>query len=565
MPLATPEQSYFPGAKLRLILRFDELGADDAPEPPDRPPQLRTGKGSSGSKLAVVEQSGRLVLLGPGDLPTQQGGPQAQRTSDDLRTHAIEVLPWRLSISRNGIRTADTMSASVRRRDLPVDPRVVRACAVQAYVGTSTQEEHSVAALDGRGRIVPDEYVDENGASRTNLRFSGWVDEWETDFGHDDEALVNLECTDNARLLIEQEAPPKLAVSPSEPIHKAIAHYLSNFPQFRGLAVEYRPAGLEPPLLSSALGKTAYQPKLGPGPANSKLTVWDYLADICGAVGHIVTVDDVTVVVQRARTLYGSNFPARPDDPFVDRDVGPRVASRRLFVYGRNVLRPRFRRKFARFAPFGVEVRCYAPAKAKTLVARFPQKGQRPKRLLPGNAAEQSWRVLSVHGIETEEALRSIAQSVYESVGRNEIEVEFESKDLASYGAGPGDPDALDMRAGDAFDLEIVRDLEAPETIARGEAALRERPEAFMTALGFGADFARAYGEAIATAGLQTTFRLKTLAIDYEQKSETGVRLSFVGINYVEVRGDKVLPGGEEPEPTAAPGDSSETIFSSNF
>ena len=58
----------------------------------------------------------------------------------------------------------------------------------------------------------------------------------------------------------------KLVVGADMPLDKAIATYLANFPQFRGLRVEYRPAGSAVPSLSVALAKSSYKPKLGPAP-----------------------------------------------------------------------------------------------------------------------------------------------------------------------------------------------------------------------------------------------------------------------------------------------------------
>lgn len=152
--------------------------------------------------------------------------------------------------------------------------------------------------------------------------------------------------------------------------------------------------------------------------------------------------------------------------------------------------------------------------------------------------------MFTVQGIESEEALRTVAQGIYESVGRNELEAEFETRDLASVGGDWSDPDALDCKPGDAIDLETRRDLEPPGSAGGIEAAVRERPIAFLRELGFDESFAGAYAEAVSNAGLTTLFRVRTSSIDWD--NEEGVRLAFVAVNYVEVRADKALPGEEE-------------------
>jgi hypothetical protein len=564
-----PLQSYRPRAKVRLIVRFDDFGAKDTPDPPERPPQIRsnkTKKTSAADRLEVSERDGALVLLAKGDSAGDGGAPQERTSSDDGRTHAVEVVPSTMTISRNGIRIADTMTATFRYADLPLDPRTIRACAVEAYAGSLPDEDADRERLGGEYVLLPDSYVDRRGNRRTNRRFSGWVDQWEEDLGDGkSEPTVSVECTDNTRLLIEQDAPAKLAVSPSTPIDRAIAEYLANFPQFVGLSVEYRPPGSDPPLLESALGRSAFKPKLGPTPGGGgKLNVWDYLTDVCGALGHVVRFEDSTVVVQRARTLYGSSFSGRPDDPFTGRVLpGGRELLRRLFVFGRNVTRPRRRREFARYAPTNIEVRCYVPELKKTLVVRHPQKGDRQKRVNTGNAAEQGWKVIVVSGIRDEATLRSIAQGAYEALGRNELGVEFETRDLASYGGDAADTDALDVLAGDALDLEVARSPDRLDTVGAVEEQLATRPADFLRNLGFPAGFADAHARALSSVALQVTYRVKTASIEWGV--EEGISLKFGCVNYVEVRADKPLPAGEEPSATPPAGATPERVVVQEF
>jgi len=558
-----PIQTYHPSAKIRIIVRFDEFGASDTPKPPDRPPQLRTSgkakKTSQDDKLEIVEQNGVLVLLGKGDQLSTPGGPQAQVKSSDNRTHAIELVPATMTIARNGIRTADTLEASFRFSDFPLDPRVLRSVAVEAFVGSFLEDELNSAPTDAP-LVLADSFTDRQGNKRTNRRFSGWIDEFEADFGDiGQEPFITIRCTDNTRLLIEQEAPPKLAVDPEKPLDRAIAEYLANFPQFRGIGIEYRPAGTDVPLLKSALGKTAYKPKLGPAPSgggggSSKLSVWDYLTDITGTVGHVVRFEGENVVLQRARTLYGAKYGSRPDDPFTGRILpNGRVLDKRLFIHGANITGLRIRRQFARFAPNNIECRCYDPVQKKTLVARYPvTKEERQKRMLPGNGgSEQTWKVITVRGIRDEATLRSIAQGVYEAIGRNEIEAEFDTNNLASFGGDRYDPDVLDCLPGDAVDIEVARDVNGGTSVGTAEEALVARPASFLRALGFPEGFADAYAKAVANIGVSSSFRVKEITIDWS--IDDGLSFAFRCVNFIEVRMDRELPVAEEP--AASPAD----------
>jgi hypothetical protein len=422
-----PAQTYFPRARVRLIVRFEEFGrVTSTPKPLKKPPHLRKDKGVDNKEggLSAVKQGNAFLLLAPSQ---KQGNPTTLGTSSaDQRTFVIEgVLPVRFGINRNRIRTGYTCSIEINYRDLTTDPRVVRACGVQVYLGTITQEQYEREALGGPqgAPIIETDWIDDAGRKRSNLRFEGWVDEWRVSHLKGAISTVSLKCTDNTRILIAQDAPPKLVVAADKPLDQAVADYLANFPQSRGFRVEHRPPGAAVPQLDQALGKLATKKKGGPPPAGgagtAKLAVRDYLTDIAGSLGLIVRLEEVTSIFQRARTLYGSAFSGRPEDPFSGRILpSGRQINSRLFVYGRNIDDLDLGRKIARFAAFNVEVRCFDPAQGRTLIARFPTKEDRQARLLPGDSANEKW---TVHTVSDEATLQAIAQGIYEGVGRQEL------------------------------------------------------------------------------------------------------------------------------------------------
>jgi hypothetical protein len=581
VPREQPQQTYWPRAKCTLVVRLEDLGATDTPAPPKKPPHVRQGKGVDNKQsLQVVNVNGAYVLQAPGN-SAAGGSPLQQTSSADQRTFKIQnVVPVRATLLRNGIRTADTLSLTLRFNDFPLDPRALRAVGVLFYLGSLSEADYA-KELDGSTRFyLPETFVDPYGAQRTNLRFEGWADDYSEEVDDEGEALVTLECTDNTRLLIDVEAPAKLTIPPDKPIDQAIATYLANFPQFLGLQVEYRPVGAKPPMLSAALAKTAFRPTLGPPPSGgagggsggggaggggSKLMVWDYLTDVCGAVGLICFVEGVKIVVQRPRTLFASKFPARPDDPFVGRALpSGRVLSNRTFIYGRNVSRYGFKRKFSKSAPQNVEVRSWSMKKGKLLAQRFPgtvagqpssDQARQPK-LLPGDNADETWKVFTIAGIDDEATLRACAQGIYEQLGRAEFTGRFSTKNLGSFGGSAGDPDVLDCQAGDAIELEVARAIDADTSRGGAAEAIATRAAAFLQSKGFDQDFATAYGTAISKVGVTSTFRVRSLAIDWDADMDGGesggVNLDFEIVNFLEVRSGKNLPAGEEIEPPAA-------------
>lgn len=575
-----PEQSYYPSCRVRLIVRLEDYGDPATPEPPAKLQTARTGAADKKAKLLqVVDRDGALLLVGPGDDPRALGSPQQQGASSDAYTHVLDgVIPLSANFLRNGLRTADTATVEVASADLPLDPRTVRSCAVQLYMGTVSPEDYSRGALgemrDGSAtqsgvrvpyNVLPDSFSDPYHRPRSNLRFEGWVDEWQVAFPDSDASSVTLQCTDNTRLLIDAPAGPKLFVDPNKPLDQAIAGYLANYPQFRGLSVQYRPP-VQPgqiPTLKDSLSKTKYQPKLGPPPsgggAGASLKVWDYLTDVAASVAHTVRLEGTRVIVQRARTLYDSSLQARGDDTFTGRRLPSGLElPRRLYAYGKNVQDLKVSRKYATVAGVNIEVRSYDSSRKKTLVVRFPQKEDRVKQIHPGTAsADQKWKVITVAGVVDPKVLRAIGQGIYEQVNRNELVSRLVTQNLGSYGGGNADPDALDLLAGDSVDVRILRDEDA----SRGEGVGNTVQSAFSTSLnhaveflqhlGYSERFATAYQKALNNVGFPATFKVKTFGCQW-QGQDSGITLDLELMNYVEIRADKLLPAGEEVTPAQA-------------
>jgi len=557
-----PPQNYFPSAKVRLSIRFEDYGSRLLPPPPAKKPLTMRGAGQDPA-LAVVKDGDAWKLKAKGG-PLPGGPPQQQTTSSDNLTRDVGgIIPVTATLRMQGIRDGNKLSVELRYSDFPLDPRAIRSCAGEFYLGTVTAEDFrrglagasrpsGASGAEGSGEplnVVPDTFTDSAGKPRTNLRFQGWVDDIETEFPDDDEPIVRLECSDNSRLLVDQPAPPALTIDGKKPLDEAIANYLANFPQFRGLAVEYRPVGTPPPVLGDALAKTAFRPNLGPAPkggGDSKLTVWDYIVDVCGAVGHVAYFDGVTVIVQPPHTKYSNRYGTRPDDPFTGRVLpSGRVLKNRLLVYGRNLAEMSVRRRFTKQVPTNIEVRCYNGERKKTLVARYPLKGDRVLRAPPGNATDEKWQVVRIQGVKDEKTLRLIAQTYYETQSRNEVQVRASTKNLASFGGGNADPDLLDLKPGDPVDVGIDRDMVF--TVGEAEDATVTDAERFLRRIGYSREFAKTYSDAVNNIGLPKTFRLRSMQIDWS--NEEGVKLDLELINYIEIRADKVLPPGEQIEP----------------
>lgn len=541
-----PHQTYYPACKVRLIVRFDEFSDEPSAVPPEKPATMRKGHKDKGQVLDysidpdAPEGVTRYRLAG-------RGQTEAQEASKDNLTHVIEgIIPVRATLEKNTYKEADTLELELSYLDLPFDPRTVRSCAVECYMGTidaDTWREYM------RLQTIP-ELPDESEYG-TNRQFKGWIDDWRVNWTSENAASVELSCRDNTSLFIDQDAPPQIKVDPKVGIDEALAKYLACFPQFEGIGVEYRPQNEEPPKLKDVMQRSS-QRNGGVGPGKDKMSVWDFIIDVTGMVGCVAFMDGETVVIQKPRTLYARGF-SRLEDPWRGRVADDIPMNNRTMIFGRNLSEFNVSRRYNENAPRNIEVRCYLPERKKTLVVRFPGVTSKAQ---PGESADKSVTVFRVAGVQSKEALQVIAQSIYEDVSRQELEVSMKTPNIASFGGDNAEPDLLYLQAGDPIEVYFAKDdtgdpVLLPATQAQVENSLLVTDKTFeyLQSLGYDADIAKAYAQAYTNAGYQTAFRVAKVVYDWSD--DEGLTIGIDAVNYIEVRYDKALPDGLEPEPTA--------------
>jgi hypothetical protein len=565
---------YIVGWKLRLIVRLEEWGdvtkVRNLASNPITPPQVMRGVTSTRSQATVTQTANGYAVGFSGGTAPGQGDPQSADSSADGLTFCIGgVIPRSFKLGVNGFKEPDSMSCELKFVDAPFDPLCFRAVGVELYVGCITQDDYT-NGIAGATRstssqpngeplnVVPDSFTGPSGEARSNLRFQGFVDDWEVDFSDSALALVRLKCSDNTRLLMDQPMPPGLRLDSTKPLDQAIATLLANFPQFSGLTVQYRPA-VTPPVLGASFAAHAQMPDGLPatqGGASQTLSVWDYLVELCATVGHNIRVEGSVVVVQRVRAAVAKNFPPREGDPFAGRSWGGSGHALRTFIWGRNCKTVKKGRKYARTG-INVEVRSFNPLTKTTMLARYPpfnnSKGRggsapnpnastnRLVHVLPGNGkAETKYTIFPVPGIVDQKTLQNIAQAYYEGLNRAELGLTVVTRDLASYAGDATDPDVLDLMAGDRFEFLTERfDASTPnypstDLAVIEDAMLQANPGDLFS--GFDPAFVNAYLACYTANGYQTTFVVKK--VDLSGDIENGITISIEGANMVEARVD---------------------------
>lgn len=562
---------FFPSAKVRLIIRLEEFSRDflRGKAPPKSPLKMKGSKAVRAPSRVVEdtdEYGVRVYRLVPNNLVgATSGAGQAQSGSSDGLTQEVGgIIPVQATWRQTGIRQGDTLSLSLRWADFPFDPRVVRTCAVEYFLGTVTPQDFA-QGVGGASRsqgfkgvqspdtgqplmLVPDQYVDAQGRARTNLRFQGWVDKFQLAL-NDDDPIVKLECSDNTILFAKATVPPDYSLDKTLPIDEAIAAYLSAFPRFAGIGVKYLPVvdRSDVPKLKGIISKAATVPHLGPPPSKGgspgvgeSLSVWDFLTDICAAIGHTIRVEGLDVVVQKVVSLVAGSAPRRAADPYEGRSTPAGDFPVRALIYGQNCESVEFSHEYTRKEAKNIEVRAWDPGRnPKLMVAKFPKAAQRVTTAGPGDGkVDQDWLVKIVSGISDQKTLDVIAENLYHSRGRTELEVAVKTCDVASYGGDGLDPDLLDMKAGDTFDVLLDRTGDVQSTGTELESALTSMQlnQKLMGSLGYSDEFASAYAKAYTDADFQRAFRLAEMTAEWSP--EDGISLELRGRNYLETRLD---------------------------
>jgi hypothetical protein len=490
--------------------------------------------------------------------------------SDD-RTIVFEMLPQSVSIERNGINEADTCEITMDYISAPVDPRIIRQCAVEVVVGNVTDEEWEAGM---RGVNRSDDGSDflfsivgrDEGSDVLNARtsFVGFVDEWSVKWDGEDGDTLRLMCRDMTSLLIDRRLPSGLSINLALPLVTGVQSFIDVLPGLNGLPVQFGLPGetqQKGPIPANAVGKLQ-KPRRGKKSRRSKqgdqkMTCWDHILDVCRSVGFIPVFYGKTLHIVNPRTFYS------------DQTVPRRV------VWGRNLKDLSCSRKLRPISVKTVEVNCYDPQIGRTRWARYPVVANKPAVGIyglsnppqptrsndpgvSGSDTNDEIEVFSVRGIVDPEQLKFTAFSVYNQLGRQEIEGNFTTCDIDSVDVSDGTGDLLNLNSGDA--VEILMTTNKPIDAGGGTSAKTSLQEIYAMARRERADYFRSLGwpsktaEQISalqdTVGFQTVFRVQNAQIQWD--AEDGLEIKCDFINFITVRDGDVAfsPIKKEQKPS---------------
>lgn len=477
-----------------------------------------------------------------GETTSAGEAPEALSAGPDDRVVLTGILSPSCEIQRNGLTTADTATIELDYADAPFDPRTIRSAAVELVVGVVGPDEYARGArgetrADGELRsVVPRQ--GEGGAAPGTTRFVGIVDSWRGTLDGDSDDRVILTCRDLTAMLLDTQLPRGASVDLTQPLDRGVADFLDLFPGLRGFTVVYGVDGEEPIVPADAMptvrrtgGRRARRV-----PRAAEMSVWDYLSDLAVSLGLVATLEDYTIRFVRARTFFAS-----------------RSTSRRM-VYGRNLERLEYERKIGGVKTPTIEVRALDPVLGRTRWARHPVRGgqptsgvypdtpPRPSRAetLPPSSAGAEDKILTfpVSGFTDPVALERAAETIWQQIARQEVELQIETADVSSYGVDPLEADLLTLRAGDAVELLIasqdandVRENLVTSGVLEGlSVAARAR---YLTRLGYNPDVAERLATLQEDANALTVYRVDEVSIRFS--TDDGISVAISARNFLVV------------------------------
>jgi len=558
--------TFYPSLIVNFKLRFDEA-LHLQPEPP-----ISTTSSELADPPAASVASTPLIV----------------DRGDENASFILGRVPRSASLEFPGYRQAAQFNLVVDFRDMPLDPRVIRAAAVEIFLGAVPPGDFATGMTtierDGsrRSRLRT---VDANGNSLDPLMV-GFVDE--ADVVHNESgSTFSVKGRDARGILLDTP----ISVAPnaaqqllneldwSRPIDEVVQQILQFNPFFSSFIVTSNPAewpGGELP----APGAAAFTPRhrrgargersgarpSPPGDTNN-LNFWDLVVRACYLVGAIPYFEGLALRIRPARSIFDQARagidPTNPTpfaggrprnfDEIAQVDIDPGLSFRRL-VYGRDVTNYSFNRKFGGFQrprivrTVSVNTDSTTRGTGRLIESRWPPEnadtGANRTRVAPSNQQSQQEIVnVPVAGVTDVARLQEIARSIYEEIGRGEMGGACETVNLASFGGSNADPDLLRLRPGDGVEFFVdTRALSSRAPLVStltdtNRLPFEEAVAEIASRIGGDRNLARVI---VATARgqvqeLQRFFRVSTVRYDW---STTGIKIAFDFQNFVVVRSE---------------------------
>lgn len=434
---------------------------------------------------------------------------------DDF-SHIVYISPFSASVELPGYRQAGKFNLSFRWRELPIDPRLVKACGVEIHLGSVSPDDFAIGMtrkeINWRRRSIIDIRNSVDALRPDTIAMVGTVDSWTVDF-EDSGGTVSIEGRDNRGILLDANFDPAMLgqINVSNNIKEVVEQILSFHPLF-GPAFSFNggnrikvkaninefkdrklPLVLQDDLTTrvnekartvkakadaaaAKAVKAGRTPRAAPPKGDhDKLNYWDLITHYCYLVGVIPTFLGEDILLRPVRNLYDMRVNAGTDPtkptPFqngqirsVQTENGIQHLRLRRLVYGRDVQSLKFERKIGGVKGRAIQVYSVNTSSDKKdgrmISVIWPREADPDyqkvsKQDVSGQGSQEEILVIHLSGITQKERLEEVAQAIYEELNRSEVGGSCVTKTLSSYGGSNEDPDLLRLRPGDAVQFLV--------------------------------------------------------------------------------------------------------------
>jgi hypothetical protein len=421
------------------------------------------------------------------DAPTTATVPVTFGT--DGFTVICNRVPKRGSFTLPHPRSAATFNLTLDYHEFPIDPRLIRAVGVEVHIGAVSAEDYARGMAgekdtDGRPLSVLkttsgliDPWSGRPSPNDATLLFYGVVDTWEVDHSETGSTIA-LEGRDIRSLFIDAKVPlEKMAkVDLTKPINVVVESIIKTMGHEHDLRMNIMTDAAEWPdgkvpvpgdvdgLTRVRLGASGEKTSATPA-TGTKTSYWDLITNYCTLVGGIPQFQGSTLWIRPSHRVFDvlNQSLATPFAGGKSRQVGTEQIRARRLVFGRDIKRLRFQRKFQGTVVPTIQTISHddrASGKQRLIFGQWP-----PETTAQAQAkAEGELLRVPQWGVRSVKQLTEIARGIYEEIGRGEVGGTADTQNLASYGGDNSDPDMLRLRPMEP--VEFVIDARALNTIA---------------------------------------------------------------------------------------------------
>lgn len=441
--------------------------------------------------------------------------------------YSINITPKSLRVTINDYTKADTFSMELDYKNFPFDPRTIRAVGVTIFM----EDQKSLFDTDAK-QFKTIEPKSSTASSASNAIFLGFADEDAINFDENDRT-VTLEGRDYTALMLDEPYNDKAPISMTTNLENVIAGLLLRLKSTREIQVLVDPKIDDLPTLAQFYPD--FNPLSGARSKRRTETYWDVIQDLASKAGLIIFIELDKLRITKPNALY-------------DRE------DLKQFVWGKNIKRLSFKRKLGRMKNFNVGVRSLNMEKKEVLQAiipadssvswsltnGIPQKTIQTERLLPNGETEKKDApiiMFRIPDVANKEALVAIGESLFEELGRQQIEGTLETNDMCTIEGDVGNSSLAENATGVEFDVTKIRNATPIEIgIDQGDISAigklktpAERTKYLVQ---------RCYDPFIAAIFAETMGKFGTIfytrAVDFKFDGTNGFSMSLDFINFIE-------------------------------